>query len=294
MSVSVTEEGAGPAATEPDRLLSIGTFARRSRLSMKALRIYDRLGLLTPASIDPANGYRRYREGQLGTARLVAMLRRLDMPLAQVAEVVSAPADTAADLITGYWEAVESRVAGQRELVAQVRAEVLGASGSVAGFAIHEREVPEQLVLTAQQHLVVSGLPDFIGSTVRRLTASAQDYGGQTAPLFVVFHGEVNEESDGPVEVCVPIDGTREVSPDIATRREPAHREAYARLRKEQVVFPQILLAYDAVHRWTHEEDRSITAAPREVYFRDFLAAAPVDEVCDVAFPIRWHARAAP
>src|SRR6185295_11666001 len=68
-----------------DLLLSIGVFARRSRLSMKALRLYDRLGLLKPADIDPASGYRRYRESQLATARLVVMLRRLDMPLAQVA-----------------------------------------------------------------------------------------------------------------------------------------------------------------------------------------------------------------
>jgi DNA-binding transcriptional MerR regulator len=287
VSVGVTEEKAGRAAAEPDRLLSIGTFARRSRLSMKALRIYDRLGLLTPAFIDPANGYRRYRESQLGTARLVAMLRRLDMPLAQVGEVVSAPADSAADLITAYWDAVESRVAGQRELVAQVRAELLGARGSAAGFAIAEREVSEQLVLTAQQHLVVTGLSDFISSTARRLNTSAQAYGGRTAPLFVVYHGEVNEESDGPVEVCVPIDRSSQVSSDIATRREPAHREAYVRLRKEQVVFPQILTAYDTVHQWTHEQDRTITAAPREVYFADFLAAAPADEVCDVAFPIR-------
>jgi DNA-binding transcriptional MerR regulator len=35
-----------------DRLLSIGVFARRSRLSMKALRLYDRRGLLTPADVD--------------------------------------------------------------------------------------------------------------------------------------------------------------------------------------------------------------------------------------------------
>src|SRR5213083_1161504 len=53
-----------------DRLLSIGEFARRSRLSMKALRLYDRLGLLAPDHVDPATGYRRYREHQLGTARL--------------------------------------------------------------------------------------------------------------------------------------------------------------------------------------------------------------------------------
>jgi hypothetical protein len=51
--------------------LSIGTFARRSRLSPKALRIYDRLGVLAPAAVDDHNGYRTYRESQLDTARLV-------------------------------------------------------------------------------------------------------------------------------------------------------------------------------------------------------------------------------
>jgi DNA-binding transcriptional MerR regulator len=90
------ERGAEPpvrADVEPARpLLSISVFARRSRLSMKALRLYDRLGLLTPADVDPGVGYRRYRESLMVTARLVVMLRRLDMPLAQVAVIVSVPA----------------------------------------------------------------------------------------------------------------------------------------------------------------------------------------------------------
>lgn len=73
--------------TRADGMLSIGVFARRSRLSMKALRLYERLGLLQPARVDRGNGCRHYRESQLATARLIAMLRRLDMPLAQVAEV---------------------------------------------------------------------------------------------------------------------------------------------------------------------------------------------------------------
>ena len=70
---------------DEEELLTIGVFARRSRLSLKALRLYERLGLLSPAMIDPDNGYRRYREDQLFTARLIVDLRRLDMPLSEVA-----------------------------------------------------------------------------------------------------------------------------------------------------------------------------------------------------------------
>ena len=101
----------GHAVVDP--LVSIGVFAHRSRLSTKALRLYDRLGLLTPDHVDHTSGYRWYRESQLATARLVVQLRRLDMPLARVDQVVSAPGPLAAELIESYWEAVERRIASQ-------------------------------------------------------------------------------------------------------------------------------------------------------------------------------------
>ena len=68
-------------------LMTIGAFARASRLSAKALRLYDELGLLPPARVDPASGYRFYAPAQLEQARLVAWLRRLDLPLARIREI---------------------------------------------------------------------------------------------------------------------------------------------------------------------------------------------------------------
>ncbi len=64
-------------------MLTIGAFARASRLSPKALRLYDELDLLRPARVDPDTGYRYYAPAQLERARLVAWLRRLGMPLAR-------------------------------------------------------------------------------------------------------------------------------------------------------------------------------------------------------------------
>jgi DNA-binding transcriptional MerR regulator len=278
-----------PTVTLPqaDPFLSIGLFARRSRLSMKALRLYDRLGLLTPARIDQASGYRRYRESQLATARLVVMLRRLGMPLAQVTEVVSAPGPQAAALISSYWEGIERRVASQRELAAHLRIRLLGGEGRFGMFEIREREVPEQLVLTEQRHVQVTDLSGWIGAAMMRLMKTAERHGGVSRETFVIYHGDVNEDSDGPVEVCVPIALAQETSVDAAMRHEPAHREAYVRLVKAQVEFPQILSAYDAVAEWLSSHGRSAAGPPREVYFADFGAADPTDEVCDVAFPVQ-------
>jgi DNA-binding transcriptional MerR regulator/effector-binding domain-containing protein len=268
---------------DDDELLSIGAFARRSRLSQKALRLYERLGLLTPARVDEGNGYRRYRESQLEAARLVALLRRLDMPLAQVADVVAAPGPEAAGLVASYWEGVERRIASQRGLAAHLEVRLSGGEGSFRMFEIRERDVPEQVVLTEQRHVLVEELPGWIGSAIGRLMDSAQGRGGVAGPVFVVYHGEVSEDSDGPVEVCVPV---ASADGDGTTRVEPAHREAYTRLTKAQVEFPQILSAYDAVAHWIGAESHSVGGSPREVYFTDFMAAGPNDEVCDVAFPL--------
>ncbi|MFJ6853804.1 MerR family transcriptional regulator [Streptomyces sp. NPDC091271] len=99
-------------------LVTIGEFARLSRLSAKALRRYDELGLLRPALVDPVNGYRHYDRAQAEQARLVAWLRRIGMPLARISEVVALDDGAAAAEIRAYWGRVEAETAARRELAA--------------------------------------------------------------------------------------------------------------------------------------------------------------------------------
>jgi DNA-binding transcriptional MerR regulator len=267
-------------------LLGIGVFGRRSRLSAKALRLYDSLGLLVPAAVDPVSGYRRYREEQLATARLIVQLRRLDMPLAEVAEVLAAPGPRGAQLVAAYWDGVERQVTARRGLAVHLRIQLSGGEGSMEMFDIEERSVPAQRVLTEQRHLTFEELPAFIDAATRRLLKAAEGLGGRSGHAFVVYHGEVDDDGDGPVEVCVPVDPAPGTDLDgVAIRDEPEHREAYTRLAKAQVEYPQILSAYDAVHDWLTAHGHQATGQPREVYFTDWEATALHEDACDVAFP---------
>ena len=264
-------------------LLTIGEFARRSRLSIRALRLYDRIDLLRPAEVVAATGYRRYAGRQLYAARLIALLRRLDMPLSQIAEIVHAPAPDAADRLAEYWTQVERRLAAQRELADRLVRSLAGETPAPSGWPVAEREVPEQIVLTEQRYVTSAEL-GWIRDATARLTAVAARHGGAVGPRFVVFHGEVTEDGDGPVEVCVPVaPGFR----DAAVRREPAHREAYTPVVKGHFEPPQIHSVYDAVHRWVRSHGLRETGAAREVYGypADPATAAPGEIVCDVAVP---------
>ncbi|MGW3723948.1 MerR family transcriptional regulator [Streptomyces sp. NPDC000851] len=102
----------------PEPTLTIGAFAKASRLSPKALRLYDELELLRPARVDPDTGYRYYARTQLPQARLVAWLRRLGMPLAEIRELCALEPSAAAREIRAYWARVEAETAVRRELAA--------------------------------------------------------------------------------------------------------------------------------------------------------------------------------
>src|ERR1700744_4452223 len=105
----------GPRRTHVT-LMSSGEFARTSGLTRKALRLYDELGLLTPARVDPQTGYRFYAPAQLEQARLVAWLRRLGMPLATIRSVTALPPAAAAAELAAYWDQVEAETTARREL----------------------------------------------------------------------------------------------------------------------------------------------------------------------------------
>ncbi|MDQ1038825.1 serine/threonine protein phosphatase PrpC [Streptomyces sp. V3I8] len=96
--------------------MTIGAFSRASRLSPKALRLYDELELLRPARVDPRTGYRHYAPEQVEQARLVAWLRRLGMPLAGIREVVALGPAEAAREVRAFWARAEADMTARRDL----------------------------------------------------------------------------------------------------------------------------------------------------------------------------------
>ncbi|MEN3613461.1 MerR family transcriptional regulator [Plantactinospora sp. ZYX-F-223] len=106
------------------RLLGIGEMARASGLSISALRFYDGAGVLAPASVDPGTGYRRYAQRQLPAARLLAGLRRIGMPLAEITRALelrgSDPA-AVARLLDAHLRRLEEGLADARREVARLR-----------------------------------------------------------------------------------------------------------------------------------------------------------------------------
>jgi effector-binding domain-containing protein len=167
---------------------------------------------------------------------------------------------------------------------------------------IDVRDVPELLVVTEQRNLSQAELTGWLPGAMARVATAAGGGGSMLSstapwlkrdgrpagPVFIVIYDGNPNEGEVPVEVCAPLAADGAEPAAAATRRLPAHREAYVRLTKAETEPPEkIGAAYGAVEAWVRGQGFEIAAPPREVYYTDYFGAGPGDEVFDVAFPIQ-------
>jgi DNA-binding transcriptional MerR regulator len=229
-----------------ENLVTIGQFAEAAQVTPKALRLYAANGILAPARVDGDSGYRYYRPEQLHTARLIGLLRTAGMSLREIRRFLAEPST---DLLDTY----EGRLAKQLEERREVLGYVRRMLEEAPMFDVRVKQVPTQRYSSRTRNVLVNELDMFILDTIRELSTDPA-----AGPAFALYHCQVKDRDDGPVEVGVPRpDGHSEL---------PAGEVVYTTIAGAQCDFPQVLGAYDAVARWAREHDREFACPPREVY----------------------------
>jgi DNA-binding transcriptional MerR regulator len=275
-------------------LLSIGEFARLSRLSAKALRRYDELGLLRPERVDPDTGYRWYAAGQLEQARLVAALRKIGVPLARIEPMLGLPAGAVAEQVSTWWAGAEAEHAARRDLTGYLVDRLNGKETIM--YEVATRDVPERALLCLKRNVDVQGAwalgKEFVGIMQSRPLPRIDSEPGWA---FTIYHGEVSEDSDGPVEWCrpVPADQAEALAaqyPELTLRTEPAHQEAYVHFGDPQATPPRYQLIAETMEAWAaaqglQESNLAADLPPRTTFRRHPPGTTPVAADCDYAVP---------
>ena len=72
-------------------MLTIHQMAERTGVTIRALRYYDKIGLLPPGAVSPA-GYRLYGPAELERLQQILFFRELEFPLAEIKAILASPA----------------------------------------------------------------------------------------------------------------------------------------------------------------------------------------------------------
>lgn len=127
-----------------DELMTIGTFAERTGLSVSALRFYAAQHVLEPAAVDPTNGYRQYADRQVADGRLVRDLRSLGMPLADISTALTRADPERIELIERHLRRLESMVENAHDVARSL------------GVDDHSKEQPMTTTSLPANHLAES------------------------------------------------------------------------------------------------------------------------------------------
>jgi DNA-binding transcriptional MerR regulator len=273
--------------------VSTGEFARLSRLSPKALRLYDHAGVLEPVRMDPVTGARHYARGQLERAYLVSSLRQVGIPLTEIKTALSEEGDLGADRIAAFWAEAEAEHAARRRLVGSLIERLRGnESATSMAYAVSTRSLPERSVLTQTRHLHVDEQTavreEFVGNLRR---AGIKPLPGAAGAPFIIYYGDLSADSDGPIEWCWPVADDRAAElaarfPDLTLRTDPAHQEAYVHYGATTLLHAaRIVLAAQSLLAWARDQDRQTVGPLRLVYLEADGEGSVPD--CDVSVPLK-------
>ena len=262
--------------------ISIGEFSRRSRLSLKALRLYDERGVLVPSRVDQGSGYRYYGTAQLDQARLVVMLRELQLPLAAIKELLACDPADAATRIAEYWRGAEAAHDARRDLADYLVSRLSGKRPVM--YEVATREMPERSLLCLKRNVDEQEMwafgKEFIAILRERPLPTIE---GREGAAFCIWWGLVNGDSDGPIEWCKPVPAAQAESlasryPELSLRTEPTHMEAFVALPDAGDEAVHWHLAGESLQAWAQEQEHEgerLALTPEDLGLRiTYLASA--------------------
>ncbi|WEH28003.1 MerR family transcriptional regulator [Streptomyces sp. AM 3-1-1] len=186
-------------------LLSIGDFARATHLSVKALRHYQEQGLLEPARTDAVSGYRRYDVAQIPTAQIIHRFRDLDMPLADIREILRTPDPGARNaLIARHLRRLEDQLARTHDAVTSLRD--LLEHPEAAGAITHRRLPARRVAAVTADDLPVADIGAWYHGALGELFATLASQGlPPSGPAGGVYDDALFTLEHGRATVYVPV-----------------------------------------------------------------------------------------
>ncbi|NUW33200.1 MerR family transcriptional regulator [Nonomuraea sp. SMC257] len=276
---------------DDEELLPIGAFARLGRLSVKQVRHYGELGLLVPAWVDEATGYRYYRASQVRAALSIGLLRSMDVPLAVIAQVLGGSAQA----LESVREGLEAELARRRRALASLErvmarglpsAEVrVVVEPACLGVVVRERASGEADVARATS-AGVGRLLEFVGAAGPG--AGAEGVAPVAGPgVAVRLVGLFPLDMQEPMEVGVALVVERAPSGVLPAggRVEVLAGGAFA-CATHVGPYDQIGLTVHAVLAWCAERRHAVRGPIREVYVSDPSVTAPEELVTHLMIPL--------
>ncbi|MGL4772610.1 MAG: MerR family transcriptional regulator [Clostridium sp.] len=260
----------------------IGVFSQMTKVTIKALRYYDEIGLLKPSYIEEGTGYRYYTSKQLPILHEILSLRQMGFSLNEISRVQEGIA-------------IESILIKKKtELLKKIAEETLKLS-QVENYLYNSRE-------SSNYNVILKELPEVIVASMRKIIPNYNALFDVVPPMgremervgcvcavpeycFNIYHDGEYKEENVDVEICEAVTEIKEDTDMLKFKKIP---KVYAACVLHQGSYSDFPKAYTSLLKWIEENGFELCDKPRESYIDGIWNKDSVDEwLTEIQFPIR-------
>jgi effector-binding domain-containing protein len=259
-----------------------------TRLSQKALRLYDRKGLLVPEAKDPFTGYRYYTVSQLEKGMKIKTLIFLGFSLEEIFMLLEAESK-------GNYRQMEECF---RKKLEETRSEIVKLQrieGILQGACKHNGKIVELFKMSVTEP-VIKEIPEIrvvskrekgtFAVTIEKLigeicacVSSPENQRNRvkvTGPVMFLCHDEEYKETGADIEISLPVSGRIAVEdPKMELKTLPAVRVVSVIYRGP---YPGVEAGYSRIFSYVEENKLEPFGPSRELYYND-PAEVPEEEL---------------
>lgn len=267
----------------PQKLYKIGMFAQMNRVTIKALRHYDDIGLFKPEYVDEMNGYRYYTSDQLPQLHSILALRELGFSLEDIKKVSDGVSEK--DLLIRKKCELLHEMADIQKQIARVEG-YLSSNCLNSDYRIVMKSIPEVIIASMQVHM--DGYEDLF-NYMPAMGNEMEKAGCECAIpeyCFTIYYDEEYRESDIHAEICEAVTEKKDDTELIQFKVLPAVDLAACVLHKGP--YYTLPKAYEAIVQYIEESGYEIIGYQRESYIDGIWNKDTEDEwLTEIQFPVR-------
>jgi DNA-binding transcriptional MerR regulator len=258
-------------------MFTIGDFARLGRVSVRMLRHYDALGLLTPAEVDPESAYRHYSIDQLPRLNRLIALKDLGFKLEQVGAILdeSVDAEELAGMLRLRRAELEGQIAADTSRLARVEARLraIQEEGQMITQEVALKSVPE-IRVAELRGTVGSWAPEEIGPEIKSLFQQLGERLGAAGVTPIgdpIAHYEPRDDDTITVSAAIPVEAEVGEQDGFAVAELPPVERMATLLHHGSM--DRCVPSYEALALWVEENGLRTVGLSREVTLQ-----CPADE----------------
>lgn len=263
-------------------MLTIGQFAKVCKVTIKAIRYYEKIGLLSPAWVDDRNQYRYYTSKQADIINKITLLKEMGIPLKSMEGIIKNTVDQEEigallvehrKSLIRQLELCNNRLAKLGRWRKTLDSNELIETGH---YDIYIEDVPATIVRSSRRQLEYEKIMPFIMSSFDEITSQG---GINAGPPVMLIHGDGLRGDLIDVEVACPVDSG---SP-LANKILPAIRAAkYIHVGP----YDDLQAVYESISVRVNQEGYQTAYPLRGIFHTDPLITPPERLVIEINLPI--------